>query len=184
MNKRLNIDDMKTEEYRLGRFGNYTPARVNVGDETGFLMVDTHGFVMPKEDFQEFVRRANLAYEAQGIDNFIQFNDFKTTYPRFITRKVDGKYLLPKPVYHKTEFRKDIKKDWSFKCAWCKEKVSSKTDTTYFVMRESFDPYEMEEVNGRFCQEACAENYWYEKTIEFVMDKKMTDYIHTDKRIG
>lgn len=184
MSERIKVSDLMTEGNQLQRMGDYSPASVKVDDETGFLMVDNHGYILPKEKFLEFMKRAALAYESKDIDDFIFFHNFKTDYPRFLTEKVDGKYILPTPNHSRKEFRKDIKQDWSFKCAWCEEKVSSKTDTSYFVLRESLDPYDMTEVHGRFCQEACADNYWYEQVIQFVMAKKVSDYIHTDKRVG
>lgn len=184
MNKRIHVDDLKSEEYQLKRMGDYSPVSVQVGDDTGFLMMDNNGFILSKEKFLDFVNRASLAYDSEDIEGYIKFHNFKTTYPRFLTEKVDDKYVLPEPTPRQKEFRKDIKQDWSFKCAWCEEKVSSKKDTEYVILRESFDPYDMTEVQGRFCQDACAENYWYEQAIQFVMDNKMTDYIHTDKRVG
>lgn len=184
MSERIKAADLMTEEHQLERMGNYSPARIQVGEDTGFLMMDNNGFILSKEKFLAFMERASLAYESPGIEAYIHFHNFKTHYPRFLTEEVDGKHLLPAPTYSKREFRKDLKKDWGFKCAWCEEKVSSKSDTTYYDLRESLDPYDMTEVHGRFCQEACVENYWYEEVSQFVMANKVTEYIHTDKRVG
>lgn len=184
MSKRISAKDLMSEESQLDRIGNYSPVRVQVGEETGFVMMDNNGFILSKEKFELFIERAKLAYESESVEETIRFHNFKEMYPLFITSKVEGKYLLPSPKDHRKEFRKDIKRDWSFKCGWCETKVSSKSDTNYHVLRESFDPYGMEEVEGRFCQSACLENYWYEQAIHFVLNQKMDDYIHTDKRIG
>lgn len=184
MGDRIKASDLMAEENKLERIEDYSPIKVQVGDEFGFVMMDNNSFILSKEKFLLFMERATLAYEAENIDEVIRFHNFKNFYPRFITEKVEGKYLLPSPKDDEKEFRKDIKKDWGFKCGWCETKISSKTDSTYHVLRESFDPYDMHEVQGRFCQTACLENYWYEKAIQFVMNEKMTGYIHTDKRVG
>lgn len=184
MGERIKASDLQTEEYQMRRMGDFSPVRMTVGEEIGFVMMDNNGFMLSKEKFLEFAKRASLVYESEGIEDYIHFHNFKTQYPRFLTEEVDGKYLLPRPAISEKEFRKDIKQDWSFKCGWCEDKVSSKTDTDYVTLRESLDPYEMKEVHGRFCQKACAENYWYETVIQFVMAEKVTDYIHIDKRIN
>ena len=184
MNRRIHVSDLMTEEYQLKQMGDYSPSRITVGEETGFVMVDNNQFIMPKEKFLEFMKRAELAYNSDDIEAFIEFHNFKTLYPEFDTLEVDGKHILPAPYYYEAKFRKDIKKHWGFKCAWCDEKVSSKTDESYIEIRKSLDTIGGQLIEGRFCQPACAENYWYESVIHFVMDKKMTDYIHTDKRVG
>jgi hypothetical protein len=50
--------------------------------------------------------------------------------------KVD---ITGNPVIKYKEFRKTIKRDWSFKCGWCNKKVSSKKEDGYFSII-AFDP--------------------------------------------
>lgn len=184
-NSRIHKSDLMSESaLNEAVMPHYSPSKVQIGDEIGYVMVNTHGYVMPPEMFQDFMEKATRAYGAEGMKDEIDFHNFKKEYPLFLTQEVDGKFVLPAPVIHKIGFRNDLKKDWSFTCSWCEDKVSSKGNEFYYEVDKHLDDIGLTWIQGRFCQEACAEHYWYEQAIDLIKEKNVEKHIHTDKRVG
>ncbi|MCP3765057.1 hypothetical protein NLX67_22395 [Domibacillus sp. A3M-37] len=77
-----------------------------------------------------------------------------------------------KPFEHK-EFRKNLKRNWSFKCACCERKVSSATDKDYYVLQDD-SIYNLGIPEGfmgsRACSEAC-EKSLIEQMKQIIRDK-------------
>lgn len=71
--------------------------------------------------------------------------------------------------YQKKEFRKNMKRDWSFKCVNCEEKVSSKTHEDYYYAFHCVDGW----YGSRFCSEWCADKYLSELKGQYVKEKKV-----------
>lgn len=73
------------------------------------------------------------------------------------------------PPISKKAFRKDLKKNWSFKCHTCEEKVSSKTDIHYWYG----ETCSFQEISYlRFCSESCGNEKIEEIRSNFVTRKK------------
>ncbi|MGK8429884.1 hypothetical protein [Bacillus cereus] len=67
-----------------------------------------------------------------------------------------SKYLIPKARYTYKEFNGD-KRNWSFKCDWYGEKVSSKTNEGYY---SAYDCNFKGNSFNRGCSEDCAKLIW------------------------
>ncbi|MGM0890741.1 MAG: hypothetical protein ACQEW5_28425 [Bacillota bacterium] len=78
-------------------------------------------------------------------------------------------FLSQEKPYTRKEFRKDMKRDWSFKCVNCKEKISSKTHEEYYYADECVDDWH----GLRFCSEWCAEKYHSELKAQYVKKRKV-----------
>lgn len=57
----------------------------------------------------------------------------------------------------------DLKRNWSFKCDWCGNKVSSKTDKEYYSLRFPQLPHKIERNSfERGCTKECATHIWFD----------------------
>lgn len=168
----------------LERFEAYSAGQITVGEKPALLMSNGNMHIMSKKDFYEMVELLKVFYESDGVEAWIKrvnaINSW-TGDPLLDTQLVDDKYILPLPPINQMEFRKNLKKDWGFKCDWCQEKVSSKTEEEYFTINETITYTKI--IEGRCCSKACAENLWYELLIEWIRKEKLTDVFHTDKTI-
>lgn len=63
--------------------------------------------------------------------------------------------------YRCREFRKDLKRAWSFKCSMCEKKISSKTHNEYW----GFSHQASQNINMdiyRFCSKECGDVIYYD----------------------
>lgn len=78
-------------------------------------------------------------------------------------------------VYYFKAFRKNLKRNWSVKCAWCSEKVSSKEHAGYWLLRKQsrvFRDYDLELDVYRACSEDCAKLLWKESFYHYFNPKR------------
>jgi hypothetical protein len=166
------------------KYFGFTPQEVEVDGHPALYFADGHLQIMSKEDFDEMIELAKRFYESKGVEEWIKKENAISSWashPVMGTTLVDGKYVLPDPLVGRRAFRKNLQRNWGFNCSWCNKEVSSKVDTEYFRINESI--IRAEYVSGRCCSEVCADNLWYDLIIEMILEKKLTDFFHTDKTI-
>lgn len=178
----MKFEPEKKKAYK--EYSEFSPYKVDVGGLPALAFMDREGEIMSKEDFHKMMELATRFYQVDGVDAWIeQSNQMQRweLHPLLHTKIVDGKRVLPEPKYTRKTFRKNLKQDWGFSCAWCKKKVSSKTDEDYYRVNE----YSVGNggIEGQCCSEECATHLWYEGVIEWIIEEKLTDTFHTDKHI-
>ena len=159
----------------------YLPSEVEVDGLPALAFSDRDGLIISKEDFYEMMELASRFYQVDGVDDWIAKNNKMQQWelhPLLHTNIVDGKRVLPEPQFERKTFRKNLKRHWGFSCDWCKNKVSSKTNETYYRVSE-----QSVGIEGQCCSEPCATNLWYDGLIQWIIEKKHTDTLHTDKNI-
>ena len=155
---------------------------VDVNNQQALMFVDHNGMIRSRQDFYEIAEMAMRFYDRPGVDEWIYRKNRLTPWSShylFGTEMVDGKLLLPTPRYEEKPFKKNLKRNWSFQCGWCERKVSSAVEETYFLINLSLTPKDY--FQERCCQPACADNLWYDKIANWVLEEELDDIIHTDK---
>lgn len=168
---------------KLSRF-QYMAQDILVDDEDAILMMNGHGQIMSKEDFEELVRLGQRFYGSDDVTEWIleqnRINRW-LGHPLLGTARVDGKYVLPEPQLEERAYRKNLKREWSFTCDWCQEKTTSYPGGSYYRIHESLSRNKT--IAGTCCSVACGENLWYDLIIQWVLEEKLTDTFHTDKTV-
>ncbi|MGE7932347.1 hypothetical protein [Viridibacillus arvi] len=83
----------------------------------------------------------------------------------------DDKYQVPPAIYKFKKFNPD-KRNWSCKCNWCGEKVSSKIDEGYYKIH-----YVHFNINSETaCSEDCAKLIWKEGIKNWVQENGYQKY--------
>lgn len=133
-------------------------------EETGAIRItDNHGMEMTPGLVEKLVQGLTIQYldipEEEKIQSAIISieNDFNIQLNWYGT-----------PIIVK-EFRKDIKRHWSFKCDHCEQKVSSKTHKKYWYGDTCLFQNIM---YTRFCSKACSSSFINEIRLDFIKNEK------------
>lgn len=125
-------------------------------------LADERGTVYSKEDVKALFEEIKEFYVREDMPNIDDYNKHMQLldYMRCVSISLEedetGKYLIPKARYTYKKFNSD-KRNWSFKCNWCGEKVSSKTDEGYY---SAYDRNFKVDNFDRGCSEDCAKLIW------------------------
>jgi hypothetical protein len=147
--------------------------KVNLGqailsdDETNkqedlLYFYDASGFTVDKEKAFEIITKLLKFYKHEDADKFIQENNKEQAIYHLGVNQ-DDIYTnhLGNKVYYFKPFRKNLKRNWSFTCAWCQQKVSSKDSEGYYMIHSP--NYSLQRLNyERTCSEDCAKLLWKE----------------------
>lgn len=120
----------------------YRVIRVEVKEDNGesreySCLANERGNVYSREDVKALFEEIKEFYMCEDMPNIDDYNKHMQLldYMRYVSISLEedemGKYLIPKAWYTYKKFNSD-KRNWSFKCNWCGEKVSSKTDEGYY----------------------------------------------------
>ncbi|OQR53434.1 hypothetical protein [Bacillus sp. CDB3] len=145
----------------------YRVIQVEVEEDNGesreySCLADERGTVYSKEDVKALFEEVKQFYMREDMPNIDDYNKDKKLldYMRCVSISLEedemGKYLIPKARYIYKKFNSD-KRNWSFKCDWCGEKVSSKTNEGYY---SAYDRNFKGNSFDRGCSEDCAKLIW------------------------
>lgn len=143
-------------------------------NKEALLFRDGQAYILERTEALEVIEKLRLFYEHSNnetVDSYIEKNNINS---RVINYGIDfplnentNKYQIPKPnnFINAKRFRKDLKRQWSFTCSWCGNKVSSKEDLNkqyytlgglpYNILVDS-EIYDDSFIRG--CSKACAES--------------------------
>lgn len=145
----------------------YRVIQVEVEEDNGesreySCLADERGTVYSKEDVKALFEEVKEFYMREDMPNIDDYNKDKKLldYMKCVSISLEedemGKYLIPKARYTYKKFNSD-KRNWSFKCDWCGEKVSSKTNEGYY---SAYDRDFKGNNFDRGCSEDCAKLIW------------------------
>lgn len=147
-----------------------------------FALVDNWGYIYTEKEIRELQDKIDSFYAVENIDILIinqnkrtdledTLRNYAANYDQSLIKNDEGLFVLPKSVYKYKTFNPE-KRNWSFKCNWCGEKVSSIDDDKYYTLNNSIFEISME----RACAEVCAELIWYDKIKEWIYDRGYKDF--------
>lgn len=149
----------------------YHAMPINIQEDNGesneyHYLADERGNVYSKEEvlllFEKVKEFYNREDSYERVSYLIKRKEVaesltRITSPWKILLNENGKYLIPAAEYKYKEFDKD-KRDWSCKCGWCGNKVSSKTDKAWYSVHSFY----LGIISERACSEDCAQLIWKE----------------------
>ena len=161
----------------------FTTAEIQIKEDNGEMgnyrcLVDGHGYIYTKDVVQDIFEQIKDFYERNDINDIvIECNDeeaiegyLNETYRlKGVKKHEDGKFLIPEARFKHKKFNPE-KRDWSFNCHWCGNKVSSKTDKDYYVVND----YRLDIGVERACSEDCARLIWKDGFKNWVNEKGYT----------
>lgn len=143
---------------------------------------DEKGYIYPKEIVQDLFEQVKDFYERYDNIELVdegnkqqELEHYLSTIHGFgqIKKHENGKYLIPESKYKYKKFNPE-KRDWSFKCHWCGDKVSSKTEPGYYTINDFYFGISME----RACSEDCAKLIWKDGIKNWINENGYTKYFH------
>lgn len=152
-----------------------------------FALVDNKGYIYTEKEVHELLDKIKGFYEVENVNILINnhnkltylegiLQNYAANYDQTILTTDDGLFELPQPHYKCKTFNPE-KRNWSFTCNWCGEKVSSKKDDKYYTLNNSIFDVNME----RACTETCAKLIWYDKIKEWVYDREYEEFFSFEK---
>ncbi|MDE5055229.1 hypothetical protein NDK25_23730 [Niallia taxi] len=159
---------------------------LNDGENTGLLLKNSKQTLVNRKDALEYIEKLLAAYNNPSVEQFIETHNNQTqaelnmeytmraTLLNWIYDDEKNQYLINEPLFKMKEFRKDLKQDWSFRCATCNKKISSSTDSGYFLVRAGLS---QDCVTEKACSSACCSVIWREKVHDWLKDKGYQDNV-------
>jgi len=151
------------------------PVEVVLTEDNGetkqlFALADGHMYLYKRDEVIEVLEKTLAFYRHPEVDQLVeeQNNINRLRHMYDITEPIfqeieEGIFQIPKSKHTEKTFRKNLKRDWSFSCSWCNKKVSSKTDSRYYVLyNQRFH------LDARACSVACADLLWKEAAKEWI----------------
>lgn len=139
----------------------YSLEKIMINDEEGLVLCNNHRYIMEREEALEILTQLVKGYENVEVNEFIRNHnkELRLLHAGFDFERRGIYYRFESPVYRKKEFRKDLKRNWSFNCGWCGKKVSSEFPQEYYNISEW-----LEGMTGfeRGCSEVCIKHIWDE----------------------
>jgi len=166
------------------------PINITITENDGtkseaIVFQDNRGLIFTEEEFQEKKRemeetfkKASEAYERNDIDNWIDRTNKTKLLEQYVhlsyeldfLKDENGKYKIPSSNVNHKNFNSE-KRNWSFTCDWCGEKVSSKTEKSYYSLKVPHLVNFSEVSFPRGCSQICADHLWRDL---------FKDWIHTN----
>lgn len=166
------------------------------GVEKGLIAFqDKHGFILTKEkliearnELIEVIKKADEFYAMEGIEESIRKENIKTSISIYssmsfdvdFTQNENGKFMIPNANLQIKQFRSDLKRNWSFKCGWCGQKVSSKTDKSYYSIDFPHIHSLEHDTFERSCSKECGQHIWNEVLRNWIFNNKYQDMFELD----
>ncbi|MEX3624912.1 hypothetical protein [Viridibacillus arvi] len=146
-----------------------------------FCLTNERGTIYSKDEVLALFEQVKDFYEREDSNELVaEFNkrtdlnvyihEFASKSEKFVKNE-NGKYQLPPAIYTFKKFDLD-KRDWSCKCNWCGEKISSKVDTGYFKLHSPL----FNIIAERACSEDCAKLIWKEAVKNWIHEKGFENY--------
>lgn len=139
---------------------------------------DERGFVYSKEEIlllfeqiKEFYEHENTDELVKSHNRLVEISNKLHEFTKEVTVSKNNKYLIPPAQYKYKEFKQD-KKDWSCKCGWCGNKVSSKTDKGWYSIHNFY----LRIISERACSENCAQLIWKESVENWIHENKYQEF--------
>ncbi|EJR95561.1 hypothetical protein [Bacillus cereus] len=117
----------------------------------GVCLRDGLGYAMPSEKLKEL---------AKGLFNMAEFGSDIIKEVNIQTQQFHNQEAYDDCMssIHKSEFRKNLKRHWSFRCVECDEKISSKDGGYYYSLSSTYINIHSKSFPF-FCSESCIKNY-------------------------
>lgn len=118
-----------TQQKKLSRF-QYMAQDVTVNDKDAILMMNAHGQIMSKDDFDELVRLGQRFYGSESVSKWIEEQNRISRWRGhhlLDNGRIDGKFVLPEPRIEERAFKAGLKREWVLKCDWCQQKKDQRT---------------------------------------------------------
>jgi hypothetical protein len=131
-----------------------------------------NGMILTTEEALVIIEKLLSTYNSDDVDEIIEnTNEYQKVINAGFDFESKGRYYrFNNLVYSRKEFRRNLKRDWSFKCGWCGRKVSSKTDKEYYQLCTMTDfPFE------RACSEVCIQHIWDELLMDWLNKNGFTN---------
>lgn len=130
---------------------------VTVEDKRYFTLVDNYGRYIPTKDMLKLADKLKEFSSLENIDEELEKENTKQNLSEYIglQENEEGLFVIPEDFVkvERREFNSE-KRNWSFKCGNCSEKVGSKTDQYYYsvYLSHSF----ILSKQDRACSPACS----------------------------
>lgn len=126
----------------------------------GPMLVDQDNMLLSRRDAIEYLQQILNSYDKKEIDEMLEeSNKVQRVYNSGFEFDGKGRYFrYGWSVYEQKKFRKSRKRDWSFKCSWCQQKVISQDEAVYYLVKGNNTPIDYQ----RTCSEACVQLLWDE----------------------
>ncbi len=124
----------------------------------GLALRDGQGFILDRKKALEIIAKLDLFYNTKSVDEWIKDKNLETYFWQYEFKYDEEKdvYLLKKPSYELRKPKLRTAKSWSFTCAWCGNKWSSKDKEYYY--RAYFEVNGFKSNGETVCSEACAKH--------------------------
>ncbi|MCM3593633.1 hypothetical protein M4D58_23715 [Brevibacillus borstelensis] len=140
----------------------YIFQEIMIDGEEALVFMDGNLEIMEQEEAKDVLAKLIKGYKNEDVNKSIKEHnkERQLLHAGFDFENQGRYYRFNHPVYSKKEFRKDLKRNWSFKCGWCGKKVSSEFPQEYYTIME----YSLEGTTGfeRGCSEVCIKHIWDE----------------------
>lgn len=161
--------------------------KIDGKEERHYALYDQRGHLYSKQDVSELWDAIKSFYGLENIEEWIdQQNKLKSlrgrlksnaaNYSSTVRQNENGLYELPEPNFKYKLFNRE-KREWSCKCNWCGEKVSSKEHEGYYTLNNSIFEIHFE----RACSEVCVRLIWQDKVKEWIFDNNYQEFFHLNK---
>ncbi|MED3961344.1 hypothetical protein [Niallia taxi] len=154
--------------------------------EKGFLLKNSDLNLVNRKEALEYIEKLTAAYNNPSFDQFIESRNNQTNAElnlEFTIRATlldwfyddeNNQYIINHPTFKMKEFRKNIKQNWSFRCATCNKKVSSSTDAGYFLVRAYTS---QDSITEKSCSSACCSVIWRDQVRDWINEKGYQDHV-------
>ncbi len=156
---------------------------VQVGDEDAYALRDENGFLYKKDEVMEIFENAKKFYEVDGVDEFIKNENKKQSLNLHLNRSniagtdEQGRTILSLPEADMRQFNRN-KNHWSFKCALCSEKVSSRERDHYYVQNTDIGFFlSLPKTSHMVCSKECGKVVAKEDIREWMHEEGYQDHL-------
>lgn len=160
---------------------------INNGN-TGLLLKRTSSdlSLVNRKEALELIEKLMIAYKDPSVEKYIETRNNETKAElnlEFTLRATlldwtydneKNQYFIKEPTFKIKGFRKNLKQDWSFRCASCNKKVSSKTDAGYFLVRAYTS---QDSITEKACSSSCCSVIWRDNVRDWINEKGYQDHV-------
>ncbi len=131
---------------------------VKVEDKRYFTLIDNYGHFIPTKDMLKLADKLREFSSLENIDEELEKENTKQYLSSHLglQKNEEGLFVIPEDFVkvERREFNSE-KRNWSFKCGNCSEKVGSKTDQYYYSVYLSHYQMQLSQ-QERACSPECS----------------------------
>jgi hypothetical protein len=172
----------------MGRvFGNRSPldyarfSSILITEDDGsekelYALTGEHGYIFTKEEIIFVIEKALEFYDREDSKDWIDLQNRKSRYYAHFEENENGKFIFPQPEIERREFKKDH--NWSCKCEWCGNKVSSKEHEAYYLVQGRLFKFQ-----ERACSIECGSLIWKDRVKNWLYEREDDDLFEMEDLI-